>query len=93
MGDCADWHPPRRLEATPCVARLMTEQETLAQTPCMPLDAHKGHRGHVLVVGGSLGMAGAPALAAISALRVGAGLATVATPRASSRRSPASTPK
>ncbi|BCW94810.1 MAG: bifunctional NAD(P)H-hydrate repair enzyme Nnr [Fimbriimonadales bacterium] len=72
--------PPRRLEATPCVARLMTEQETLAQTPCMPLDAHKGHRGHVLVVGGSLGMAGAPALAAISALRVGAGLATVATP-------------
>jgi hydroxyethylthiazole kinase-like uncharacterized protein yjeF len=72
--------PPRRLETTPCVARLMTEQETLARLPCLPLDAHKGHRGHVLVVGGSVGMAGAPALAAISALRVGAGLATVATP-------------
>lgn len=72
--------PPHRLEATPCVARLMTEQETRALMPTLPLDAHKGHRGHVLVVGGSIGMAGAPALAAISALRVGAGLTTVATP-------------
>ncbi|MDW8107831.1 MAG: NAD(P)H-hydrate dehydratase [Armatimonadota bacterium] len=72
--------PPRRLAETECVARLMTEPEVLALLPQHPPDAHKGHRGHVLVVGGSLGMAGAPALAAISALRVGAGLATVATP-------------
>jgi hydroxyethylthiazole kinase-like uncharacterized protein yjeF len=43
--------PPRRLETTPCVARLLTESETLARLPCLPLDAHKGHRGHVLVVG------------------------------------------
>lgn len=42
-------------------------------------DANKGSYGHVLVVGGSLGKAGAAALAGFSALRAGAGLATVAT--------------
>ena len=42
-------------------------------------DANKGKFGHVLVVGGSLGKAGAAAMAGMSALRVGAGLVTVAT--------------
>jgi hydroxyethylthiazole kinase-like uncharacterized protein yjeF len=42
-------------------------------------DANKGNFGHVLVVGGSLGKAGAAAMAGMSALRVGAGLSTVAT--------------
>jgi ADP-dependent NAD(P)H-hydrate dehydratase / NAD(P)H-hydrate epimerase len=42
--------------------------------------ANKGNFGHVLVVGGSLGKAGAAAMAGISALRAGAGLSTVATP-------------
>src|SRR5581483_6065937 len=42
-------------------------------------DANKGSFGHVLVVGGSLGKAGAVAMAGMSALRVGAGLATAAT--------------
>jgi hydroxyethylthiazole kinase-like uncharacterized protein yjeF len=41
--------------------------------------AHKGHCGHVLVVGGELGMGGALAMAARSAARVGAGLVTAAT--------------
>lgn len=44
-------------------------------------DANKGSYGHVLVIGGSLGKAGAAAMAGFSALRAGAGLATVATPR------------
>ncbi len=44
-------------------------------------DAHKGHFGHVLVVGGELGMAGAVRLAAEAAARVGAGLVSVATRR------------
>ncbi len=44
-------------------------------------DANKGSYGHVLVIGGSLGKAGAAAMAGFSALRVGAGLSTVATAR------------
>jgi hydroxyethylthiazole kinase-like uncharacterized protein yjeF len=43
---------------------------------------HKGTYGRLLVVGGSDGMAGAPALAARAALRSGAGLASVAAPEA-----------
>jgi hydroxyethylthiazole kinase-like uncharacterized protein yjeF len=42
-------------------------------------DSNKGSYGHVLVVGGSMGKAGAVAMAGMSALRTGAGLATVAT--------------
>jgi len=42
-------------------------------------DSNKGLYGHVLVVGGSVGKAGAAAMAGISALRAGAGLSTVAT--------------
>jgi NAD(P)H-hydrate epimerase len=46
--------------------------------------ANKGNFGHVLVVGGSFGAAGgkagAPAMAALAALRAGAGLVTAAVP-------------
>jgi len=42
-------------------------------------DAHKGHFGHVLVVGGNAGFGGAAMMAAQAAGRVGAGLVSVAT--------------
>lgn len=42
-------------------------------------DAHKGNFGHVLIVGGDYGMAGAVRMAGEAAARVGAGLVTVAT--------------
>lgn len=42
-------------------------------------DAHKGHGGHVCIVGGNLGYAGAAQLAGVAALRVGAGLVSIAT--------------
>ena len=44
-------------------------------------DANKGSYGHVLVIGGSLGKAGAAAMAGFAALRAGAGLSTVAAPK------------
>ena len=44
------------------------------------VESHKGDFGRVLIVGGSRGMAGAPALAGMAALRSGAGLVTVAVP-------------
>jgi ADP-dependent NAD(P)H-hydrate dehydratase / NAD(P)H-hydrate epimerase len=46
-----------------------------------PPAAHKGSFGHVLVIGGSVGKAGAAAMAGMAALRAGAGLSTVATPK------------
>ncbi len=44
-------------------------------------DSHKGNFGKVLFVGGSQSMPGAISLAAMSAVRSGAGLVTVATPK------------
>jgi NAD(P)H-hydrate epimerase len=42
--------------------------------------ANKGTFGHVLVVGGSVGKSGAPAMASLAAMRCGAGLVTAAVP-------------
>jgi NAD(P)H-hydrate epimerase len=44
-----------------------------------PRAANKGSFGHVLLLGGSLGKAGAAAMAGMAVLRAGAGLSTVAT--------------
>ena len=48
--------------------------------PTRPQSSHKGTFGHTGIVAGSPGKAGAPALAALGALRIGTGLVTVATP-------------
>src|SRR5579859_946882 len=46
-----------------------------------PLNSNKGLYGHALVIGGSFGKSGAPTMAAMAALRVGAGLVTCAVPK------------
>jgi len=46
-----------------------------------PPEAHKGTTGHLLVVAGSTGKTGAAAMTAMSALRMGAGLVTLAIPQ------------
>jgi NAD(P)H-hydrate epimerase len=51
----------------------------LTQTP-RAAAANKGKFGHVLVVGGAVGRSGAAAMAALSAMRAGAGLVTAAVP-------------
>ncbi|WP_272699894.1 NAD(P)H-hydrate dehydratase [Desulfovibrio sp. Fe33] len=71
--------PLKVQEDNPVRHHLITGRimETL---PAPVRDMHKGKAGHVLVVGGSFGLTGAPHLAALAALRSGAGLATVACP-------------
>ena len=43
--------------------------------------SHKGTYGHLLIIGGSSGKGGAPAMAALSALRIGTGLVSLAVPQ------------
>jgi NAD(P)H-hydrate epimerase len=57
--------------------------EPIQSIPTLPpraRDSHKGRFGHILVIAGSRGMAGAAALCGASALRSGAGLVRVACP-------------
>jgi NAD(P)H-hydrate epimerase len=55
------------------------ESATVTHRPRVP-DSNKGMYGHVLVVAGARGTAGAAAMASLSALRAGAGLVTAAIP-------------
>ncbi len=60
---------------------LITPGDFLERVAPRSAESNKGNYGHVLVVGGSLGKAGAAAMAGMAALRAGAGLSTVATAR------------
>ena len=61
------------------IARLMQAADLRRCLPPRRRTAHKGDNGHVLLIGGDRGMAGAILIAARAALRAGAGLVTVAT--------------
>lgn len=63
-------HPASRRYAGEDLSKLLAPR---------PRAAHKGRHGHVLVVGGDLGMAGAPRMAGEAAARCGAGLISIAT--------------
>jgi len=61
---------------------VLQAEDARALLPLRTREAHKGTFGHVLLVAGSEGMAGAACLAAGAALRAGAGLVTAACPSA-----------
>jgi ADP-dependent NAD(P)H-hydrate dehydratase / NAD(P)H-hydrate epimerase len=60
---------------------LLTRERMRELVPARAADSHKGDFGRVLVVAGSVGRTGAAHLAAVGALRSGAGLVTIATAR------------
>lgn len=60
-------------------AKRITQGDLSIRLPPRPRYAHKGLYGHVLVIGGNQGMPGAARMSAHAALRVGAGLVSVAT--------------
>jgi ADP-dependent NAD(P)H-hydrate dehydratase / NAD(P)H-hydrate epimerase len=60
---------------------LTTESDIAPLFGARPADSNKGMYGHVLVVGGSFGKSGAPAMTGTAAYRTGAGLVTVAIPK------------
>ncbi|MEM8497007.1 MAG: NAD(P)H-hydrate dehydratase [Pseudomonadota bacterium] len=71
--------PPEVFADTKPLATLLNLVDQLTTSPRREQDSHKGSHGHVLIVGGDIGMGGAAVLAASSALASGAGLVSVAT--------------
>ena len=67
--------PDSALLNLPVAGRLLTKKSL----PRRPRASHKGHFGHMLLVGGNKGYSGAIRLAGEAALRSGAGLVSIAT--------------
>jgi NAD(P)H-hydrate epimerase len=74
---------PRKLVEEEKVQTHLIEEEEIRGWLSMPrhLDSHKGDYGHLLVIAGSVGKTGAAAMACETALRMGAGLVTLAIPK------------
>ena len=71
--------PPGLLEV-PRSAKAIFMEDAGAVMPRREADHHKGLSGHVTVIAGSMGMAGAAVLASKAALRAGAGTVTLLCP-------------
>ncbi|MCU1300395.1 MAG: hypothetical protein JWQ87_679 [Candidatus Sulfotelmatobacter sp.] len=75
----ADIGSPKEAIISALQLNVITARDIAPLVRARPAESNKGSYGHVLVVGGSLGKAGAAAMAGMAVLRVGAGLSTVAT--------------
>jgi NAD(P)H-hydrate epimerase len=73
--------PPGLEEETRIDLELLTSELAGRLLPARPLNSHKGTFGHALVIAGSRNYVGAAYLASQAAVRSGAGLVTLATPR------------
>ena len=73
--------PEQVIDAQGIKVNWTTTTQASRWVPSRPPASHKGTYGRVLVVAGSTGMTGAAALASEAALRAGAGLVTLATPK------------
>jgi NAD(P)H-hydrate epimerase len=72
--------PSAYVDAIESRTLLLTSDSAFRSLPERIPSSHKGTFGHAGIIAGSVGKTGAAALAARAALRVGAGLVTVATP-------------
>ena len=72
--------PAAYVDAIESRTLLLTSDSAFQALPDRAPSSHKGTFGHAGIIAGSVGKTGAAALAARAALRVGAGLVTVATP-------------
>jgi hydroxyethylthiazole kinase-like uncharacterized protein yjeF len=71
--------PGEILQQVPVAATLVRQPELGVLARPRARTSHKGHYGHVLVIGGDHGMTGAARLAGEAALRSGAGRVSIAT--------------
>lgn len=71
--------PATVYQDVPIAARRIDYRSMRTHLPPRRRSAHKGHYGHVLVIGGDSGFLGAARMAAEAAARTGAGLVSVAT--------------
>jgi len=74
---------PKRLVEEEKIPTYLLEKEEIQKWLSIPRnpDTHKGDYGHLLVIAGSVGKTGAAVMACQAALRMGAGLVTLAIPK------------
>src|SRR3972149_11313367 len=72
--------PAEAIEKEAIYLNLLTMHDMQGIVPSRRSDTHKGTNGHALVIAVSIGKGGAAAMTALSCLRTGAGLLTLAVP-------------
>ncbi len=84
---------PQEIVEKNSLFKMIDEEDFMELLLDRELDTHKGTYGHTVIIGGSRDKSGAVALAAKAALRVGAGLVSVAVPESIIDRISSNTPE